>query len=153
MMKKIVIIAISVICISFHVHAQSSTTNRPYIITKLQQQESNQGRIQVIQDKRIDELLSKVVDRNAQRGTVRGYRIQIFRENSQVAQERARAARSKFVSNFPDIEVHEVVKAPLWRVYIGDFRTLNDAYRMLKQIEPLFPNAFIIREDIDYNKL
>lgn len=150
-MKNLITISLLVLYISIHANAQ--TSNRPYIITKLQSQENGQGAVQVVQDKKIDELLGKVIERNAQKGTVHGYRIQIFRENSQVAQDRARAARSKFVNNFPDIEAYFVAKAPLWRVYVGDFWTMNEAFRTLKQIEPLFPNAFIVPVDLDYTKL
>jgi hypothetical protein len=150
-MKNLITISILAFYLSLYSNAQ--TTNRPYIISELQHQESGQGTIKVIQDKKIDELLGKIIDRNAHKGTIRGYRIQIFRENSQVARERARIARSKFISHFPDIEAYDVVKAPLWRIYVGDFWTLNQAFRALKQIEPLFPYAFIIPEDLDYNKL
>ena len=149
-MKNFITVSILAFYISLSINAQ---TSRPYIITKLQHPEAGQGTVHIIQDKKIDDLLGKIIERNAQKGTVRGYRIQIFRENSQVAQERARAAQSKFISNFPDIEVYPVVKAPLWRVYVGDFWTMNEAFRALKQIEPLFPNAFPIQVDLDYNKL
>jgi len=150
-MRRLLIVSILAFYILGNAHAQS--TNRPYIINKLQHQESGQGSVQIVQDKKLDDLLGKIVERNAQRGTVPGYRIQIFRENSQVAQERARGAQSKFISNFPDIPVYSVAKAPLWRVYVGDFLTLNQVIQMKKQIEPLFPNAFYIHMDLDYNKL
>ena len=153
-MKSFITICISLFYFSYYTHAQSTTTvNHPYIISELEQQDSSQGHVQIIQDKKIDELLNKIIQRNAQKGTIRGYRIQIFRENSRNAQERAINARSKFLNKFPDIDAYYDVKAPLWRVYIGNFRTITDAFRMYKQIEPLFPNAFIVREDIDYNKL
>lgn len=97
--------------------------------------------------------MSKMIDKNAQKGTVRGYRIRIFMENSQVAQQKAIAARSKFLEKFQDqMEAYYDVKAPIWRVYVGDFRTQTDAFRMLKQIEQYFPNALIVRADVDYNK-
>ena len=148
-MRHLITISILAFYLSIATRAQ---TQHPYILTKIQQPEANQGKVQIIQDKRIDELLGKVVERNAKKGTVRGYRIQIFRENSQVAQEKAVAARSRFLNKFPDVEAYLIPKVPLWRVYVGDFRTLNDAYRMLKQLESLFPNAFIVQENIDYNK-
>jgi len=148
-MRHLITISILAFYLSIATRAQ---TQHPYILTKIQQPEANQGKVQIIQDKRIDELLGKVVERNAKKGTVRGYRIQIFRENSQVAQEKAVAARSRFLNKFPDVEAYLIPKVPLWRVYVGDFRTLNDAYRMLKQLESLFPNAFIVQENIEYNK-
>jgi len=152
-MKNLIIASLLVFYVSLYANAQTSApSSHTYIISKLQQPEINQGTIQIIQDKRIDELLSKVTERNARKGTVRGYRIQIFRENSQVAQSRAQAARSKFMSKFPEIEAYTIPKSPFWSVYVGDFRTLNDAYRMLKQIDTVFPNAFIRPEDLDYNK-
>jgi hypothetical protein len=153
-MKTFVIICFLLFYFLFYASAQNtSTANRPYIITKLQQSENSQGHIQIIQDKKIDELMSKMIDKNAQKGTVRGYRIRIFMENSQVAQQKAIAARSKFLEKFQDqMEAYYDVKAPIWRVYVGDFRTQTDAFRMLKQIEQYFPNALIVRADVDYNK-
>jgi hypothetical protein len=151
-MKTFVVTCFLLFYLSLHSFAQ--TTNKPYIITKLQQSENSQGHVQIIQDKKIDELMSKMIDHNAQRGTVRGYRIRIFMENSQVAQQKAIAARSKFLEKFQDqMEAYYDVKAPIWRVYVGDFRTQTDAFRMLKQIEQYFPNALIVRADVDYNKL
>ncbi|HEY4789064.1 MAG TPA: SPOR domain-containing protein [Bacteroidales bacterium] len=153
-MKIIITLCFSLLNFPFYICAQTNTTvTTPYIISNLQRQEGSQGHVQVIQDKRIDELLNKIIERNAKKGTIRGYRIQIYRGNSQVAQQRAIAARSKFLEKFPDVDAYIVVKAPWWSVYVGNFRTITDAFRMLKEIEPLFPNAFYVREDIDYNKL
>lgn len=154
MMKILITIGIFLVFNLFNTNAQSATTfNSPNILTKLEHQDNGQGRIQIIEDKRIDELLGKMIEKNAKKGTIRGYRIRIFIQNSQVAQEKAVAARSKFLNSFPDVAAYYNVKAPIWRVYIGDFRTMNDAFRMLKKVEPLFPNAVIVREDIDYNKI
>ena len=154
-MKNFTIICLLLFYLPFNAFSQAtSTANRPYIITKLQQAENSQGHIQVVQDKKIDELMSKMIEKNGQKGTIRGYRIRIFMENSQVAQQKAVAARSKFLDKFQDkMEAYYDVKAPIWRVYVGDFRTQTDAFRMLKQIEQYFPNALVVRADVDYNKL
>jgi hypothetical protein len=135
-------------------NAQSQvSSNSPAIITKLRQPANSQGEVQITEDPKIDNFLAKMIDANAKRGTVRGYRILVFRENSQRAKERAMDARAKFLSKFPDTEAHLEVQAPLWWVYVGDFRTLTDAFRMKKQIETLFPIARIAPANINYTKL
>jgi hypothetical protein len=62
-------------------------------------------------------------------------------------------AKAKFMTSFPDIEPYPEYIAPYYKIYVGDFRTLPDAFRMKKQIESLFPNAFIVSQNIDYSKL
>ena len=152
-MKKLVTLCLLFSYLTLNAFSQIAS-NRPYIISKLQSTENSQGHIQIIQDKKIDELLNKMIEKNSQKGTIRGYRIRIFMENSQVAQQKAVAARSKFLDKFQDkMEAYYDVKAPIWRVYVGDFRTQTDAFRMLIQIEPFFPNALVVRADVDYNKL
>jgi hypothetical protein len=154
-MKNLITLSILVFCLSFYTSAQSSSpVKRPDIITRLQQQDNSQGRVQIFEDKRIEDLLSKNIEKNARKGTfIRGYRILIFSKNSQDAQEKAMIAKSKFLNKFPEIETYPIVEAPFWKVYIGDFRTITDALRMQKQIEELFPNAFWVEADINYNKL
>ena len=109
--------------------------------------------MQVVQDKRIGMLMVKSSEANASKGTIRGFRIRIFSDHSSDARKLAYDSKSKFMTNFPDIETYFDIKAPDWKMYVGNFRTITDAVRAKKQIEKFFRDAFIVEADIDINKI
>lgn len=83
-----------------------------------------------------------------------GYRIVVFRENSNKAIDNAQKARSKVISNFPNVQAELVIEAPVVWVYVGDFRTMTDALRMKSQLKPLFStDPRIVSTEINVNKL
>lgn len=135
----------------FIVKAQG--TRRPAIITSLTKNNYNEGKIEISQDRRIDDLMVKYIDSNIKKGTITGYRIVIFSESKQsIAEKNARETRQKFISNFPNEEAIYRWEAPDWLVFVGNFRTYTDAYRLKKQIESMYPNAFIRETQIEYTK-
>lgn len=153
-MKHLLTFCILLIFVTSHLFSQTtSSDNQPLIIKSLQQFESGKGQIQIVQDKKIDNLITRYIGNNPHKRTIEGYRIRIFSDAKQGADKRMREVKAKFMSNFPNIEPYPDYHAPYWKIYVGDFRTITEAFRMKKQIESLFPDAFIIRENIDYSKL
>lgn len=154
-MKTLITLSILLFCIPFYSRAQSnSTKKRPAIINEIQKNEYSQGQVQVIEDKRIDELLNKYIDYEANKKTIPGFRIRIFSKNNQDAgRKHAYEIQSKFMTNFPALEADVKYEQPDWKVYAGYFRTITDALKVKKQIEGLFPNAFIVNIEIDYTKI
>lgn len=112
------------------------------------------GEVQIIQNKKIDDLLARYIDTNAKKGTVTGYKLFIFSESTQiVAHKHALEAQAKFLKYFPDVDTNVQYDAPDWKVYVGNFRSRSDALRLKKQIETLFPKVFLVQRQIDYTKL
>ncbi len=83
------------------------------------------------------------------------YRIWIFTGN----RENQEKARTRFVKEFPNYEIHITYNAPDFQIFVGDFYRRNDAKKALKEIKEVFPNAFDrvfsgeIEKDNDYIKL
>lgn len=149
-MKSFLTIALFALICSFQSIAQSS--HHPGIINQLLQDRSK-GKVQLIQDKRIEDFLSKVIETNAHKGTMPGYRVVIFRENSNKAIGNANAAKARFYNSFPNIEAYLKIQAPNVWVFVGDFRTITDALRMKKQLESSFTTSRIVSTEININKL
>jgi hypothetical protein len=151
-MKSFVTIIAFVLCTFFRSFAQ--TSHQPAIINQLQQ-DNSKGKVQISQDKHISDFLSKMIEDS--KGTMPGYRIVIFRENSNKAIHNAQGAKAKFYNSFPDIEAYLKIEAPNVWVYVGDFRTFTDALRMKKQLDPLFSTPRfvppIVPAEINISKL
>jgi hypothetical protein len=152
-MKRLITISVLIGCNLFYaslqIHAQ---VTRPAIINQLQQKEKNQGQIQIVQDKRIDKLLLTFSERNARTMKIPGYQIHIFSDSKQFAKNRADDALASFRSNYPDIEAYSKYESPEYKIYVGNFRTYNEAFKVKMQIRRDFPNAYIIDQLIDINK-
>jgi len=93
----------------------------------------------------------QIANNQLQKG-IPGYRIQIFSQPGQTARQKSDEARMNFMKNFPDLEAYQDYNTPYWRIFIGDFRTKNEALREQKRIEKMFPRAFIVSEIINIPK-
>jgi hypothetical protein len=120
-----------------------------------QQSQSRQGHLEIIQDSRVNELLEKHIVLNRAHQTLDGYRIQIFFDAGNYSRTSAYRVRDQFLSISPDstVAVYISFKEPYYRVRAGDFRTRMEAEGFLKLIKPDFPNAFLIRDQINWPKV
>jgi hypothetical protein len=117
--------------------------------------ESPGGQLEIIQDSRIDTLVSRHIWLNQYHQEMEGYRIQIFFDAGNKSRSNAYRVRDEFLSMSPDstISAYITFKEPYYRVRVGDFRTRLDAERFLQLIKPSYPNAFPIKEQINLPKL
>jgi hypothetical protein len=104
------------------------------------------ARVNIQQDARIEALVKRHVQRNAQKKGIDGFRVQIFLGTGSEARNKARAVQSQFLSSFPGIKTYLLYHEPYFKVRVGDFRTRNEAYRVYRQISAQFPDAFIVSE-------
>ena len=83
-----------------------------------------------------------------------GYRIQVYSGNNQrVSRDEAQAVQNNFKELYPDFETPEIkYTAPFWRVYLGNFRSYEEAYVMLRDLRLKFPKIrnelYIVEDDI-----
>ena len=113
------------------------------------------GKIEIIvQDTRINTLVSKHIAFNESRGSIRGFRIQIFFDSGNNSKSKANSAMSEFKAAHPDIGAYLLFQEPNFKVRVGDFRSRMDAQRFLHKIAEDLPNAFIVKDDeINYPNL
>ena len=132
--------------------AQATGADRPQIFINLSQNDGQSGKIEIIQPGQIENLLSLQIANNRLQKGIPGYRIRIFSQSGQTARAKAEETRRNFMRTFPDIEAYLSYQAPNWQIFVGDFRTKNEALRGKKKIEKIFPGAFIISEPINISK-
>jgi hypothetical protein len=117
-----------------------------------QEKEKEKGHIQIIQDDRVDLLVSKHIQLNQNRKNMEGYRIQIFFDSGNNSKTKAQSIYEGFRAKYPDIGAYLSFKSPNYKVRIGDFRTQLDAQRFLNEIIDEYPNAWIIADMINLPK-
>lgn len=114
------------------------------------------GSVVVHQDPLVDTLLIKygilrnqIMKVEDNKG-IPGYRIQVYFDSGINSSERARKARDDFQALYPDIAGYITWKAPNYRVRVGDFRTRLEAENALRLILLAYPNAWVIKDEINY---
>jgi hypothetical protein len=73
------------------------------------------------------------------------YRIQVY-----FGSERAKAfeMRTEFLKRYPDIAADVQYRQPNFKTRVGNFRDRMQAKKFLKEIVPVFPAAFIVKDEI-----
>ncbi|OAV76019.1 hypothetical protein Barb7_00326 [Bacteroidales bacterium Barb7] len=82
-----------------------------------------------------------------------GYRTQVFSGNNQrMSKEEAFEKEREIRSLFPDVSTYVSYTAPFWKLRIGDFRTSEEADRLLRRLTEAFPTygkeMYIVKEEI-----
>jgi len=118
------------------------------LVMQLSAQSKSKGNVKIVQDVRVENLLTLHAQCKATHPEIDGYKIQIFMDLGNDAVERANAVVENFSMNFPDSPVDLTYGAPYYRVRVGNFRSRIEAEGLLKRILPLFSQAFITKDKI-----
>ncbi len=132
-MKNLTVLIALFLGLSFSVEAQE---NRGYII--------------VNQSDQIDSLLKKDREWHAANPLWDGFRIQLFFDAGNNSKHKAQELIEGFVSEFPEIPAYLSFREPYYRVRIGNFHTRFQALKMLSQLMEDYPQAFVVKESINY---
>lgn len=114
-------------------------------IFKLQAQTADTGKITLIQDRKIEELVAKHIEINS-KAPVKGYRVKI---HFGADKNKAKEIKAKFMVQFPTVAAYEKYDQPNFNIRVGDFRTKLEAYKFLKALQSEFPSAFIVQDEIE----
>lgn len=107
------------------------------------------GKVELVQDNKITDLLSKHIEINS-KTSIKGYRIKIHFGSDRT---KAREVKMKFLSKFPDVPAYEKYDVPNFNIRVGDFRTKLEAYKFLKEVQVEFPSAFLVQDEIEFPDL
>jgi hypothetical protein len=118
-----------------------------------QGKDKEKGQVQIIQDDKVDLLVSKHIQINQNRNGIDGYRIQIFFDSGNNSKTKAQSIFEGFKAKYPDERAYLSFKSPNYKVRVGDFRTRLDAQRFLNDIIDEYPNAWIIADMINLPKV
>lgn len=116
-------------------------------------QNHGKGQLNVVQDARIDSLLVKYIEINKVNPGIEGWRIEIFFEAGNNSKTMAMEARSGFIGKYTNVSSYLLFQQPYYKVRVGDFRSKVEAEKFLKDIEPDYPNAFVVADEINFPKL
>lgn len=117
--------------------------------TGMSQTKADTGKISIIQDHKIDELVEKHKEINS-KIPVKGYRVKI---HFGADKNKAKEAKAKFLTQFPTVPAYEKYDQPNFNIRVGDFRTKLEAFRFLKELQSEFPSAFIVQDEIEFSGL
>ena len=150
--KRIFFEVVFLIMVCSVTFSQETNTSKPLILTVIENNNLQTGRIEIIQPVQVENLLKMQIVNNRMQEEIPGYRIHIFSQSGQTAREKALETRGNFLRNFPEIESYLKFQSPNYLIVVGDFRTRNEALRERKKIEKIFPIAFIINDMINITK-
>lgn len=122
------------------------------LLSYSQQIKTTNGKIEVIQDPRVEILVRKHIEINQKQTGIEGFRIQLFFDSGNNAKIQAQAMQEEFRTRYPEVEAYLSYKSPNYRVRVGDFRSRLDAQYFLNKISMDFPNAFITEDQIQLPK-
>lgn len=146
MLKVFQFISFFIICfVAIPVQAQYHTS----ILSDLQQENRNQGKVYIHQDKAIVNQFIKHNYERSKMKEIEGYSILIFFETGPEARKNAEKVRSRFISKYETISCTKLYQPPYWRVYVGEFRTKSEAYKFLNVLKRYFPYAYVRPSKID----
>ena len=137
MIKKIFFTIVVILAFTSIVNAQ----NKP------------EGKKEIVQDKRIDELVQKHIKVNEIANTIPGFRINIFFQSGNNSKTNANQAKAAFIAKYPEIDAYVVFDEPNFKVKVGDFRTRMEARGFVEKIKQDFPDAFVIKDNIFFPKI
>lgn len=115
-----------------------------------QGQQDVEGKLTVKADPRVEKLVDLHIAHNEAFPVIPGYRIQIFMESGNEALNQAEEVKEKFNEKYDGVNAYLFFAAPYYRVRVGDFRTRIEAEKFLQQINRTYPNAWVIKDEINF---
>jgi hypothetical protein len=154
MVIRVLLILFTVLLVQ-NVHSQTNKTNNDFseLFESLTDITPGQGAVTIQQDDQLQSLVLRYIEYRKKDNTIPGYRIRIFSDSGQPARQRAYSERDRFASLYTDIIPYTVYEQPNFKVYVGDFRTRGEAYKVYKQIQKDFPRSFLVFTKINPPKL
>lgn len=149
-MKRFGLLLVTCVALSSAAQAQKN------ILKSLQQPVPGQGKVVIHQDPRIGALIgSEYVPTGADDAKVLksvGYRIQVFAgNNTRAAKNEAYAVAARIKEHFPELAVYSFFNPPRWLCRAGDFRSIEEADAMMRQLRATgdFKEVSIVKDQIN----
>ena len=125
------------------------------IVEEIEKDKFGEGKVRIHQDAHLLHLLGSSNNSSSTNEVLRipGYRVQVFSGNSQRASKEEAANKQQLIRAFDnDLTTYVSYKSPFWRLRVGDFRSYEEAFLLLKQLAKEFPSfgreMNVVREEI-----
>ncbi len=109
-----------------------------------------QGSVTVNTSATITQMMDQFTSTNKSESTIKGWRIQIITTNNRRKME---AARSKFSSMYPDIDVKWNHVAPYYRVKVGAYEDKMQLMGFLLELKKEFPGVIPVMDNVNKSEL
>jgi hypothetical protein len=109
-------------------------------------------KVTVIEDPKIVLLVEKHIYLN-EKQKISGWRVQIFFESGNNSKSRAYSKKGVFMTMYPGIGVYLMFQSPYYKVRVGDFRSRMDAEGFKQKLLGEFPDAFVVKDEINFPEL
>lgn len=99
------------------------------------------GEVNIVQPAALTLRLSRTDATQAGQRSLTVYRVQLFSDNRSTtakAEADRRAARVREI--FTDVDVYVTFTSPFWRLRVGNFRSYEDANKILHELKTAFPD-------------
>lgn len=132
----------------------TGSVNAQDILAELSKDYPGQGKVVINQSNAVAALVGCKTSTSSKDGksikTV-GYRVQLYAGgNSRDARSEAYEIAEKAKKLYPETSVHTIFQSPRWLCQFGDFRTIEEADAMMKELNTSgdFKNMVIVRSPI-----
>lgn len=107
----------------------------------------------LLNDARIETLVSKSIELDSKNLEFDGYRIQIASVSGVGSQAKAREIQAQFIQQYPEIPSYLEWDLPNFKVRVGDFRTRAEAEGAVIKLKKNFPGAYVVSDKIKFPAL
>lgn len=139
--------------VNSHAQSRSAGGDNRDALTRLSSSSPGYDQIDIHADSLIIENYYKHLLQNRQIKGIPGYRIRIFSESGVGAKDRQKRVRARFLSLYKDVDAYYSYDGLNFKVYVGDCRTRSEAARLYERIYDDFPNAIIVKENINIDNI
>ena len=106
-----------------------------------QKMQGQDGKVSVTQDPKFEQLLNEKRKINSSITINDRYKIQIFNGDS----DDSKKTLIDFKKDNKDMDATIVFSTPLYKVWVGNFKTRIEAEKNLNNLKKKYPNAFFIK--------
>jgi hypothetical protein len=113
-------------------------------------QNNGSGKIEIIKDARVDQLMELYHAEDLRSPGVPGYRIQVFSSSNRSETQKM---KDDIYAQFPTMRPVMQYQAPNYKLRIGAYRSRMDAFKDLLELQPVYTNAFIVKDELGLGEL
>jgi hypothetical protein len=100
-----------------------------------------------------DDIKSIINDTKNVKKQLKGYRIRIFRDNSQTARQKAENIKANIGKEYPSLPIYITHNSPDFHVEVGDFRNHDEAEKTKRTLINSYPEATLVNVNINFPPL
>lgn len=118
------------------------------------------GTVEIYQDPAIRQMVGKHLSgENIERNNhqvflkMQGFRAQVFSGNNQRKSKEEAARKERLIKEmYPDLPTYITYTAPFWKLRVGDFRSREEAYSLMRELKDAFPSfakeMYIVKDEV-----